>query len=67
MQANLLKGKIYEKGLNVVKLADLMGMPRSKLSLRISGKIKFKLDECIKIKEILKLSPEEFENIFLRG
>lgn len=64
MQTNLLKSKIYEKNLNVKKLSELMNMDRTKLSLRINGKIAFKLSELKKLKDILDLDWDSFETIF---
>lgn len=59
-----LKGKITEKGMNVEKLAEAIGIDRSGLYRRLNNFEKFTIGEVKHIKEVLELTNEEATEIF---
>lgn len=65
MNANRLKSKIIEKGLNVAKTAELLNMNKSTLYRKINGFEKFTVADAVQLKEILSLSNSEATEIFL--
>lgn len=65
MNANKLKGKIVEKGLNVAKTADLININRSSFYRKLNGFDAFTVSEAVKIKEVLELTNLEALEIFL--
>lgn len=65
MNANKLKAKIVEKGLNVAKTADLTGIHKSTLYRKINGFDRFTVNEAVQLKEVLGLTNLEALDIFL--
>lgn len=65
MNANKLKGKIFEKGLNVAKMAELTGINKSSFYRKLNGFDKFTVNEAAQIKELLDLTNLEALDIFL--
>lgn len=65
MNANKLKGKIVEKGLNVAKTADLIDINKSSFYRKLNGFDSFTVNEASKLKEVLGLSNLEALDIFL--
>lgn len=65
MNANKLRGKIVEKGLNIAKTADLTGINKSSLYRKINGFDKFTVSEAALLKEVLGLTNMEALDIFL--
>lgn len=65
MDANKLKGKIAERGLNISKVAELSGMNKSSLYRKINNYEKMTIGEAEIIKEILNLTDLEALEIFL--
>lgn len=65
MNINKLKGKIVENGMNVEKLADMIGIDRSSLYRKLSNAEKITIGEACKMKEALELSDAEACEIFL--
>lgn len=65
MNANKLKGKIVEKGLNVAKTADLIDINKSSFYRKLNGFDTFTVNEAVKLKEVLGLSNLEALDIFL--
>lgn len=65
MNANKLKGKIFEKGLNVAKTADLIDIHRSSFYSKLNGFDTFTVNEAAKLKEVLGLTNLEALDIFL--
>lgn len=59
-----LKAKIIEKGMNVEKLAEAIGIDRSGLYRRLNNFEKFTIGEANRIKEVLELTNEEATDIF---
>lgn len=59
-----LKGKIVEKGLNQVTLAQKAGMDRSTLNRKMKTGEAFTIGEANKIAIILKLTKDEAMAIF---
>jgi|Cm827metagenome_2_1110796.scaffolds.fasta_scaffold47939_1 DNA-binding helix-turn-helix protein len=64
MNANLLRGKMAEKGISQDRLAVRIGISPQTLCRKISGKRDFKLAEIVKICEVLNI--ENPIDIFLR-
>lgn len=65
MDLNKLKGKIVEKGLNVEKLAEYIGVDRSSMYRKLNNFEKITIGEAKQIKDVLGLSNEEATSIFL--
>lgn len=65
MDLNKLKGKIVEKGWNVEKLAENIGVERSAMYRKLNNFEKITIGEARKITEALDLSSEEATYIFL--
>lgn len=64
MDVNKLKGKIIEKGMNVERLADKIGVDRSTLYRKLDSAEKFTVGEVNKIKNVLELSMQDASDIF---
>ena len=63
MNANLIRGKIAERGLTQQKLAEKTGISENSLSRKLSGKRDFRLEEVKRICAILGIenpSPDFF-------
>lgn len=60
----MLRGKIVERGLDVPRVAERMGVDRSTLYRRIADGDTFTIGEASKITEILGLSHQEAVAIF---
>lgn len=65
MNANKLKGKIIEKGLNVAKTAELIGVSKTSFYRKINGFDKLTVHEAVRLKEVLGLTNLEALDIFL--
>ena len=65
MNATKLKNKILEKGLNIAKTAELIGMNKSSLYRKLNGFEKFTVAEAVKLKNVLDLNNFEALEIFL--
>ena len=65
MDLNKLKGKIVEKGWNVEKLAEHIGVERSSMYRKLSNFEKITIGEAKKITIALNLTNEEASSIFL--
>ncbi len=65
MNINKLKGKIVENGLNVEKLADMIGIDRSSLYRKLNNAEKITIGEAVKMKDALCLDEVEAYEIFL--
>lgn len=64
MNSNLLRAEIVKNGDTQASLAQQMGLQVSALSMRISGKIEFRRNEIVFIKNRYGLTAEETERIF---
>ena len=64
MDINRFRGKIIEKGLNVERLADEIGMDKASLYRRINDFEKFTIGDLIKIKDVLGMDDREAYEIF---
>ena len=64
MNVKMLKGKMTEKGFNVERLAEQLGMNRSTLYRKLNGGEKITIGEATKIKNLLKLSNDDARAIF---
>ena len=65
MDLNKLKGKIFEKGWNVEKLAENIGIDRSSMYRKLNNFEKITIGEAKKITAVLNLSNEDASSIFL--
>lgn len=65
MDANKLKAKLVENGLNITQTADLLNMHKSSLYRKLNGRDRMTVSEAIKLKELLDLSNSEALDIFL--
>lgn len=65
MDLNKLKAKIIEKGWNVEKLAEQIGVERSSMYRKLNNFEKITIGEARKITSVLNLSNEEASSIFL--
>ena len=65
MDLNKLKGKIVEKGWNVEKLAEYIGVDRSSMYRKLNNFEKITIGEAKKITIALELSNEDASSIFL--
>lgn len=64
MNINKLKGKITENGMNVEKLAELIGIDRSSMYRKLNNFERITIGEANRIKTALDLTDEEANNIF---
>ena len=65
MDLNKLKGKMVEKGWNVDKLAEYIGVDRSSMYRKLNNFEKITIGEAKLIKDALGLSNAEAAHIFL--
>lgn len=65
MNANRLKAKIVENGLNISKTAELIGVSKSSLYRKLNGSDRLTINEAAKLKNILELTDLEALEIFL--
>ena len=65
MNINKLKGKIVENGMNVERLADMMGVDRATLYRKLNNSEKITIGEALTMKKILGMSNAEAFEIFL--
>lgn len=65
MDVNKLKGKIVERGLNVEKLAEVIGVDRSSLYRKLNNAEKITIGEAMRMKIALGISNDEAVDIFL--
>ncbi len=59
-----LKGLMAERGLEVTKLANILGISRQATSDKINGKSKISLIDAQTISEALNMTSEERDTIF---
>lgn len=65
MNKNLLKSIIYKKGLTIKKVAEMLGITRISLSIKISGKTPFSIKDIKNLRKILGLTDKEIIKIFI--
>ena len=65
MNKNLLKSIIYKKGMTIKKVAEMLGITRISLSMKISGKTNFSVEDIKKLRKILGLTNKEIIEIFI--
>ena len=58
--------KIKKGGFKISYLSEQLGLSRQGLSNKINGESEFYASEISKISELLKLTPEEREDIFFK-
>ena len=61
----LLKDKIEDRGISIVKLSEKSGIDRATLYNRFNGKGEFTASEIVGITDALRLSNIERDSIFL--
>ena len=64
MNRNILEGRIKEKGYNIEKVANKIGVNTATFYRKLSGESGFFWLEILKISEILELSFEDVNSIF---
>ena len=64
MNNGLLKEVIQDRGVKVSVLADKIGISRQSLHMKLNGERSFDQGEIMAIKTTLRLSDEEFMEIF---
>lgn len=62
---NLLKSVIYKKGMTIKKVAEMLGITRISLSMKMSGKTQFSIEDIKKLRKILGLTNKEIIEIFI--
>ncbi|AVQ24528.1 helix-turn-helix domain-containing protein [Fusobacterium periodonticum] len=62
---NLLKSKIALSGLSSKEVAEKIGIPYQSFNNRKAGKIEFNSSEIKALKEVLNLTNDDVEAIFL--
>lgn len=62
-----LKAKIIENALTLQEIADLLGISRNSLYMKMNNKREFTASEICKLVEILRLNPSEIVHIFLNA
>lgn len=60
-----LKVAMMRRGLSQAKAAEALGICQGKLSGKINNKHQFKVSEIAKLRDLLCLSPEKLNEIFL--
>ncbi len=60
-----LKVAMMRRGLTQVKVAEAMGICQPALNYKINNKRQFKVSELTKLRDLLGLSPEQMNEIFL--
>lgn len=61
-----LKGLMREKGMTYKDMAHCLGISSTTFVAKINKKTTFSIDETKAIKELLNLSIQEYEDIFLQ-
>ncbi len=59
-----LRGKIKEVAGTEINFAKMMGISQTSLSSKLNNKTDFSRSEIIKMQELLKITEEEFKEIF---
>jgi len=62
-----LKGLMVERGLEVTKLAEILGISRQAASGKINGKSPISLTDAQVIAQALNMSKEERDTIFFKN
>ena len=62
---DLLSAKIYERGVTIVSLSQLSGIPICKLQRRLNGEDEFTASEIVSLSRALALKKNERDIIFL--
>ena len=60
-----LKVAMMRRGLSQAKAAEAMGICQPTLNCKINNKRQFKVSELTKLRDLLGLSPEQMNEIFL--
>ena len=64
MNNDLLRQVIQDRGIKITSLAEKVGISRQSLSQKLNGEREFAQGEILAIKNNLRLSDEEFMQIF---
>lgn len=60
-----LKVAMMRRGLSQKKAAEAMGICQAALNYKVNNKHQFKVSEITKLRDLLGLSPEQMNEIFL--
>lgn len=59
-----LKNQIKSQGISMTHVANVLNITREALYMKLSGKTEFKASEILRLRNLLRLSPSEFDAIF---
>lgn len=62
--ASRFKAMLKQRGYNMTRLADEMGMTRTQMSNRVSGTVKWTWSDAIQVTSRLSITFEEFREFF---
>lgn len=62
--ASRFKAMLKQRGYNMTRLADEMGLSRSQMSNRVSGTVKWTWSDAIQVTTRLSITFEEFREFF---
>lgn len=65
MNVAKLRGKIVEKGLNIEKTANIVGINRTSMYRKMNKPDSFTIGDARKMKDALELTDDEAREIFL--
>lgn len=65
MNRDELRAEIAKKNVTKTKIAEALGISRTGLSLKLSGKHEFKESEIKRLVDVLSLTPDDVNRIFL--
>lgn len=66
MNSEMLAKRVKESGIRTEAIAATLDMSIPTLYARIKGESEFKLSEAVRMKELLKMTSKEFDEIFLQ-
>lgn len=64
MNSLKIKAKVVENGLTTTQVAEMLGVNPSTLYAKLSGKTEFNRLELSKLKDVLHLTMDEFNDLF---
>lgn len=67
MNANKLRGKIVEKGMNIGEFCKAAGFTRATFDRKLRGDIEFNREEIERIINALEMTDEELKSIFFEN
>lgn len=65
INTHLFKGAVYSKGFTMQQVANLLKMDKGLFYRKASGKVSFSISEALRVSEILGLTRQETNDIFM--